>query len=421
MARKGLDQRLNEFVKNNSAEGGVPQGDIPEVPDTNTTPTGVGNEPSKNIADRMKRFLSEQEPATPDTQAAPQESKKIEAPSAPEEPQKPEPKVGSSEYNLGQLRRMWQEAEEKAKRLETEFTEFKSKADVSKYEADLQRLQDEAKEYKEKYEKLKPIEEHVAVALTPEYTQKFVEQPKKIFEIMGATLDKYQLPQDLFAQALQIQSAVAQEEFIEKNVTSRRLRDQFYEAIDLLGQIATEKAEVDRRPGEFMTSLQMRRQQEIEEYSKNYQSSFEAAVDFGWNEALKANAKDKDNGLLELVELEGDSEHNEKVRKPILDDAKRVYDSLMGLFKMSGAPVKEDWALSISRLCQKGVVANSLAKDRNRWFKLYMEEREKREALEKKAYPRMDEPSSAGGGSSQPEVKGKNTRERLKSFVTQFE
>ena len=330
------------------------------------------------------------------------------------------PKTGEEPKDFKTLKSALDQRDLKVTELEAELAKLRPSATrVAELEADITAKQkdfEEARDFRQKTGLLNSDEFHKNIVVPRQHIANTI---KAEFKADGIDEGVWELAQQATSRK-QIEDIA--DEYIESNILKNQFFHLFFQDVELRKQ--EEAALV--APAKY---LQQTRDAEIAHRNQTREMT-ERNFTTTWSQAL-ADATDMatklgENKLIETVELAGNTEHNEKVVRPILDAAHAGAEAMLKERIANGLPVTREDASRTVYLWRQAIAAQAANMDRMRWFK-QSQAHEKTIAeltakLETKTARNNPTPGSrtATGEISNAPTRGKNLSESISNFATAF-
>lgn len=280
--------------------------------------------------------------------------------------------------NLARLRKIAETERKKSKELEARLKQELEE----KYQTEITTLKSEV-------EKKKPLEDLVGMISSEEWNQKYVEPQQKDVNNLVAILKDYgQDPAQIAPRLLQAGSRKVLNELLNEVVEDMDGREEIRRVVSSIQARNFEMNEAQKKPGEAFKNLMLESQSRRLKEKEDKEKKIAEASTVGWSQALKLNTTG-DLGLVELKEVVGNIAHNEQTVKPLLRDSKKLYDQIVNTIGAKGADVDAASAGTLASLCQLAVAAHTIAQGRDRYYKLWKEERRLRKIEESDERPSL--------------------------------
>lgn len=299
---------------------------------TNTLKDDNKKKPSKKKVDE-KTGEADFDGAFPEFDAS-QFLKDDNAPSETEEPtEEPEPGEDNDvdldkEENLKNLRQIAggfkqerDELKEKISELESQLT---NRPDSTHYEQENARLKTRIEEL-EKYELVFGLQNN------PAFKERFINPANQVMDEMKQIVTDYGLEEDIVSDILVIDNRKDLDEVLEETFASASARTDIKALKQKYDGIEKERQEFEKKPREALTQFQSEQAQSESEINHKRDTHLKTVTNNGWAAALSVAAQaSKESKIYELIEQPGKKDHNEKVVRPTLNNAKQMLDTGMG-------------------------------------------------------------------------------------------
>lgn len=212
----------------------------------------------------------------------------------------------------------------------------------------------------------------------------------------------------LWEQAQSVRNRAELETLAKENIDSDLLRADFYKVFFQDQELARQETAALSAPSEYLQRARndeaAHRNQTKEIAERNFSNTWQLAITDAKDMALKLG----ENKLVEILEIPGNTDHNEKVVKPILTAAYQGAEAELKERLALGLPVTREDAARKIYLWSQALAAQAASADRMRWYreseKLKSENAMLRERLEKKV-----ERNNPTPGAREPAPEASNT------------
>lgn len=305
----------------------------------------------------------------------------------------------------------------KISELEQELNAIKPNAEkVTQLEQELEQAQVEVREtrqWREKHDLLRSDEFQNTIAV-PRQT---------IFNTIKAELEADGIDPAIWGQAQLATSRKDLEAIVNNNIESELLKGQFYTLFFQDLELRQKEARALEAPARYMQQVRdeevAARNQRVELQRSSFNTTWEAAL----NDATQMAMKLGENKLVETMFIDGNTEHNEKVVKPILEAAHQGARAALEERLAAGLPVDRGIAANIVYLWRQAIAAQAANQDRLRWYhesrRLTAEVEQLRQQLGKRAVIDNPMPSSRGPGRP-PKASGATITDRISSLAQEM-
>lgn len=243
----------------------------------------------------------------------------------PNEDPEPEPDADpdvSKETNLKNLRQI-------ASRFKTEKSTLEAK--VAELETQLQSrpdnkgLQDKITELSDRVKTLEPYELVFALHNNPAFKKKFVEGSQSLISEMTQIAEDYDVEKEAVNELLTATNRKQIDEILEELFSSSSARNDLKTLKQKYDGLQRERREWEKKPNEILTKVRSDEAQTEAEKNQRRDLHLNSVLEEGWERALSSLDKlPKEQKIYELVEIPGKKDHNEKVARPTLNQARNL-------------------------------------------------------------------------------------------------
>lgn len=173
----------------------------------------------------------------------------------------------------------------------------------------------------------------------------------------------------LWEQAMASTSRKELETLVNDNIDSDLLRTQFYNLFFQDLELRKREGAALEAPAKYMETVQAEETSARNQRQAQTLTGFQATWQDALSDATIMMDKLGDNKLIETVMIQGNTEHNEKVVKPILDAAHQGAEAALKERIALGLPVNRQIAAQTVYLWRQAVAAQAANQDRMRWFR----------------------------------------------------
>lgn len=311
-----LIKALNSTNGSNSAPEPIPQ---PEV----ITPTFLKetkDSPSENNTDGTD---PSSEPQSEPIQTEGELNK--ETKEEPVEKLKPTPAE-----SLSDLRKSWQEEKKRAKALEEEKTKLAKK--VEEYDTGIA-VPEVLKKKDEEIQRLSTYEKLHNLKGSQAYRSKFIEPMNGHYERLKAIAKDYGLPDDVINKASKLTNRAELNRFLSSHFDEIGALE-VKQIVGDIQKLESEARAAEREPEQALTSMQEEHNKILQAQESKRVETISTKTKNAWVSALseiKQEGKAK-----ELIMQDGNTEHNEKIVKVILEKASTEYGKIIRLLGEQG-------------------------------------------------------------------------------------
>lgn len=186
----------------------------------------------------------------------------------------------------------------------------------------------------------------------PEYRRNYVDYPNQLFENAVKVAESFEVDPEA------IKVALRYGDFKQLNTYLRTLipddddaRNVVRAHVQQIQQIYKTRREVDGRPFQYVEKIREKRESERAQEDQKNQDEFQTNIDISWSRALEVAARKKD-ALRELVESDDDLAWNDKVVKPTLVEAQKIYKDTIKDLRLAGGRLTPSLGQRLATLSQ---------------------------------------------------------------------
>lgn len=411
--RPSLKNQIAQLMETSKAETGAPQQSTSSL-----SPLAIDPTDADRAAENGQLVANHEEAEA--AAAAALAAKPVEKVDS--KPVTPGAGTATDNPNFKSLKEALTARDAKVAELETELEKVRpSAAKVTELEdkiAEMTAEVNESQEWRARYGLLRSDEFHRNIAAPRQ----------QIAQTIKAELKTDGIDETLWEQMQTATSRVQLEEIVETNVKSKLLRDQVYTAFFQDLELRKKEEAAMKAPAQYLETM---RAEELA--AKNTaQQMAKQSLETTWTAALgdadQMMLKLGENKIIETVMIEGNTDHNEKVVKPLLQAAHAGARAQIEERVAMGAPVTREDAARIIYLWRQAIAAQHANQDRLRWYqhaqKLEQENTELKARVEKKASRDNPDPGSRVNGASSSQNgfrRGGNLAETITNFRAALE
>ncbi len=250
----------------------------------------------------------------------------------------------------------------------------------------------ETEALKARIAKLEPYEQLFALHENPEFKEKYIGGVNTLISEMREIVKSYGVEEGVVEDILATESRKELDELLMESFESFDARADLKNLKQKVIGLIAERKDYEKRPQDALAHFQAQKEQIAVENEKKRNAYFGKVVNDGWSMALTDAIEAPDDAkIFELVEIPGKKDHNEKVVRPILGDARKAYE--MGIAHIermirNGSVVDKSFASWLARTVQTAVAAANINAARSTIYKQWqsvMQTQEKSRAVQRPA------------------------------------
>lgn len=229
------------------------------------------------------------------------------------------------ENNIKNLRTKAKTAVSENQTLKTRVSELEAKLAE---QPSVTALTTQLNDAKQRVQQLEQYEVLFALQDNPEFKSKFIDGDKSLTGEMKTIAKDYGVEESIVDEFLTLTNRREIDEFLTENFDSEQARQDLKALKQKRDGLQRERKEFEKKPGESYAQFEARKAQKETELLTQRDAHYTRIKNEGWGLAIAKNAElPNDQKIMELVEVPGKKDHNEKVVRPTLNGAKSMYES----------------------------------------------------------------------------------------------
>lgn len=270
----------------------------------------------------------------------------------------------SKEINFKKVRTKLSETTKTLKEKETEITDLKSKIEAFKTGVEQPEV---IKQKDDEIARLSRFEQIHSLKTSPAYLEAFVKPIDEATAQIRAIAKDYGYPEGVIEKAVNISNKAELNRFLASHFDEVGALE-VKSIITRVQDVRAQAIQAEQEPVQALARIQAEHTQAIEAERAREKASIAEASKRAWVDgilAIRAEGK-----VQELIPREGDTEHNEKFVKPILQAAATEYGKLIRVLADSGLKaLNQDAAKQLAMICQRAAASGTAFASRDALMK----------------------------------------------------